>query len=254
LSVPLNNLESRLRFTLGYQLQDQKALSPLRNGLFNGVAVFQGRRDNAFATLAFSDSLKYPWSVSHEEGRNLSVTAKYYGPETGSDLSSREYLADYEEFFHLPGGLTSHHVLVARLSGGIADGDLTPQQAFQLGGLRSFLNPFALRGYPERSETGKYVATGTLEHRFPAWYILRGFGSKPIFLDRLHGATFVDAGQVWDDNRSFRSDRIKVGAGLEARLDMTIGYWARLTPAIGYAHGFNQGGEDRLYFTIYVDL
>ena len=146
-------------------------------------------------------------------------------------------------------------MLLARLAGGIAEGDLIPQQAFQIGGLYSFLNPFALRGYPERAEGGKNVATGTLEYRFPAWYALHGFDTKPFFLDRLHGAIFVDAGQVWGgDSQSFRSDRIKVGAGTEIRCDMTLGYWLKLTPAIGYARGFNQDGESMIYITIYANL
>lgn len=253
-AIPLNYLESSYRLLLGYQIQDQQALSRLQGGLFNGLPVFQGRRDNLFAGVEFGNSLKYPASVSHEEGRTVSLRYTYYSRDLGSDLNSREYSAAYAEYLRLPGSALSHHVLFLSLAGAVAEGDRTVQQAFQLGGLGSILNRFPLRGYPARFETGKYVATGTLEYRAPVRELLRGFGTKPFFFERLHGAIFTDAGQVWDDQRSFKLDHVKVGAGLEARLDMTFGYWLKITPAIGYAHGFNQGGEDRAYFTIYVNL
>ncbi len=253
-SVPLNFLESSYRFFFGYHLQDQSARSSLQDGLFNGLPVFQGRRDNIFAGIEFSDALKYPYSVSHEEGRTISLTYRNYSRQRGADLDGEEYLASYTEYLRLPSRPLRQHVLVCTLKGGIATGERTAQQAFQLGGEPGPPDQFSLRGYPARFETGKYVATGTLEYRAPLLYLLRGFGANPLFLDRLHGAVFTDVGEVWDDQSSFKPGRLKVGAGVEERLDMTLGYWLKITPAIGYAHGFNEGGEDRIYFTIYANL
>lgn len=253
-SVPLNFLESSYRLFFGYHLQDQSALSSLQNDQFNGLPVFQGRRDNIFAGIEFADNLKYPYSISHEEGRTISFTYRNYSRQRGSDLDGEEYLAAYTEYLRLPSQPLRHHVLTYSLNGGVATGERTVQQAFQLGGEPGNLVQFPLRGYPARFETGKYVATGTVEYRAPLWYLLRGFGTKPFFFDRLHGAVFTDVGEVWDDQRSFKLDRLKVGAGVEGRFDMTLGYWLKITPAVGYAHGFNQGGEDRIYFTIYANL
>lgn len=84
--------------------------------------------------------------------------------------------------------------------------------------------------------------------------ILRGIGTVPAFLEKVHGAMFVDAGQVWDGDRTFHGNDTKLGAGVELRADMTIGYWAKVTPAIGFAHGFNRDGENQLYFTLYLGL
>lgn len=122
------------------------------------------------------------------------------------------------------------------------------------GGTPSDLNPYPLRGYSSRSVTGKYVATGTVEYRAPIYNPLRGFGTLPFFFEKLHGALFVDAGRVWDDDNDFDSNDWRVGAGVEARLDLTLGYWAKLTPAVGFAHGFDQDGENQIYFTVYIDL
>ncbi|GFO64249.1 BamA/TamA family outer membrane protein [Geomonas paludis] len=255
-SIPINRLESHYRLLAGYEIVDQKALSTLSpDGTLYGVPVFQGRRDNVFAGIDFDDVLKYPYSVSSEEGRRISLLYRYYARDLGSDINLSEYSATYEEYLRLPLASPRHQVLYLRLSGALADGDLQyGQEAFQMGGPPSDLNKFPLRGYPVRSMAGKYIATGTLEYRAPIMYPLRGFGTVPAFAEKLHGALFVDAGQVWDDRRSFHGDETRIGAGFELRADVTLGYWVKVTPALGYAHGFNKGGEDQIYFTLYLGL
>lgn len=249
--VPINYLESHYRFVIGYHFQKQEALSSLTDDKFNGVDIFQGRRNNIFVGVEFSNSLQYPYSVSHEEGRRISLLYRYYGKESGSDLNSREYIASYEEYLLMP--YLKHHTIYLKLKGAISGGDRINQQAFQLGGY-SPSTEFPLRGYPSRFATGKYAAIGTLEYRAPVWYILRGVNTKPFFWDRLHGAVFTDIGEVWDDTNGFSSRRLEVGSGMEVRFDMTLGYWLEITPTLGIAHGFNQDGETTIFFTIYTNL
>lgn len=251
LMVPVNFLESGYRFSIGYHLQKQEELSTPDNGL--RFSLFEGKRNNLFAKIEFSNALKYPYSISHEEGRTMSLTHRYYSNETGSDLYSREYIASYTEYLLMPSEFLRHHVVYLNLKGAASEGERTLQQAFQLGGYLP-QSEFPLRGYPSRFETGQYIATGTLEYRAPIKYIFSGPGTKPFFWDRLHGAVFADIGEVWDDDAGFTSDKLKVGAGAEARLDMTLGYWLRITPTIGFAHGFNEDGETTVYFTIYTNL
>ncbi|MBU5612433.1 BamA/TamA family outer membrane protein [Geomonas azotofigens] len=255
-SIPINRLESHYRLLAGYEIVDQKALSTLQpNGTLYGVPVFQGRRDNVFAGIDFDNVLKYPYSVSSEEGRRVSLLYRHYSRDLGSDINLSEYSATYQEYLRLPIKSPRHQVIYLRLAGAFADGDLQyGQQAFQLGGPPSDLNKFPLRGYPLRSMAGKYVATGTVEYRAPIMYPLHGVGTVPAFAEKLHCALFADAGQVWDDRRSFHADETRVGAGVELRADLTLGYWAKVTPALGFAHGFNKGGEDQIYFTLYLGL
>ena len=255
-SYPINFLESRYLFSGGYQFQDQRALSTLdASGRFNGLTVFQGRRDNLFAGLSFDSVLRYPYSISSEEGRRISLQYSRFDRAIGSDQDFAEYSARYEEFLRLPLSSPRHQIIYLRLSGALSDGNLKyGQQAFQIGGVPSDLNPYPLRGYAERSVTGKYVATGTLEYRAPLFYPLRGFGTLPAFAEKVHGALFVDAGEVWDDANAFSASKAKVGAGIEARLDLTLGYWLKITPALGFAHGFGSGGENQVYLTVYLGL
>lgn len=252
MSVPLNRIEKKYIFTLGYEMQEIDTLSVPLN---SGDLVFSGRKDNLFAGIEFSNSLKYPYSISHEEGRRAGLLHRYYSKETGSDLNSREYIASYAEYIKLPTDYLKHHVAYIGLTGAVSQGERALQGAFQIGGVPSVNQTwYPLRGYRPGFAVGQYLATGTLEYRAPLKYIFKGNGTRPFFYDRIHGALFIDAGEVWDDNTAFTSDKMKVGAGMEARLDMTLGYWLRITPALGVAKGLNQGGETMVYLTIYSNL
>ncbi|MGZ8450163.1 MAG: peptidase S9, partial [Candidatus Deferrimicrobiaceae bacterium] len=175
-----------------------------------------------------------------------------YSGRAGSDIVAREYIGSWEEYLSLPAERLRHHVVAMRLRGGISDGERTTQNSFQLGGPPDSLREFPLRGYPSRFQAGKYVATGTLEYRMPVYYLFRGPGTAPVFLDRMHAAAFVDAGEAWGEGVPFSYRRVKVGAGVEARADLTLGYWLKIEPAIGFARGFDAEGEAQAYFTIGV--
>ena len=249
---PVNFLESHYLVNVGYQLLDQKALD--FSSSLTGQ-VFQGRRDNLFAGITFDNSLRYPYSISPEKGRTISLNYRRSLREIGSDVNVSECAADYQEFLAMPTETLKHHVLYLRLAGAFSEGDaVLGQQIFQIGGAPSMQNKYPLRGYPDRSQTGKYLATGTLEYRAPLFFPMRGYQTLPAFLEKVHAALFVDAGEVWDDHNTFDGNRLKVGAGIEARTDVTIGYWAKITPAIGYGHGFTSGGENQVYLTIYVNM
>ncbi len=255
-SYPFNFLESRYSISAGYQLQDLRALSTLDSrGSFNGVTVFQGRQDNLFAGVSFDNVLKYPNSISSEEGRRIALEYRRFDRNIGSDIELSKYSAEYQEFLPLPLGTQKHHALYLRLAGALADADVKyGQESFQIGGTPSDLNTYSLRGYPARSETGRYVATGTLEYRAPLFFPMRGPGTLPAFAEKIHSAVFVDAGEVWGDHSPFSSNKAKVGAGVELRTDVTLGYHLKVTPALGFAHGFNRGGENQVYFTLYLGL
>jgi hypothetical protein len=255
-SYPINFLETRYELSAGYQFQDQSALSTLDSaGRFHGISVFQGRRDNLFAGVSFDNVLRYPFSVSSEEGRRISLLYRRYDRALGGEQDYSELSARYQEYLRLPTESERHQILYLRLAGAVSDyNQKFGQQAFQTGGIPSDLNPYSLRGYPSRSQSGKYLATGTLEYRTPLFYPMHGAGTLPFFFEKVHGALFLDAGEVWDDSRRFAADRLQVGAGVEARLDLTVGYWVKVTPALGFARGLRAGGENQVYLTIYVDL
>ncbi len=250
ISIPINSLESRYSMIAGYHAEKMQRLTAIRGRTRNGLDVYEGRRDNVFAGIEYKSALKYPYSISREEGRNISMLYKNYSQKSGSGLNKREYSADYDEFI----GVGRHHVVYLNLRGATSDGDLIAQQAYQLGGIPPIGSNYPLRGFAPGFETGSSVVRGTLEYRFPAKYIFRGWSTRPVFIDRLSLALFTDAGNVWGYKKRFDWNDFEVGMGAEARLNMALGYKLRITPAIGIAQGIAGGGETQVYFTIYTDL
>ncbi len=249
-AVPINFVESKYEFVAGYEWDKVEPISDVGGRRVGGLDVFEGRRNSLFLGMEYQGALKYPYSISREEGRNIVLLYRDYSDQLGSELSRRQYSADYEEFV----GVGSHHVLYLNLRGAHACGDATAQQAFQLGGNSVGTTAYPLRGFPSGFERGDSIATGTAEYRFPIAYFLRGWGTKPFFWDRLHAAAFADAGNVWGDNKGFHGKDVSVGIGAEARLDMVLGYKIRLTPALGVARGVTGNGETQVYLTIYGGL
>lgn len=243
--------DTRFSLSLGGRFDRVTALTDLSEAPFDNAAVlpFRGNRGGFVASASFVDAVRYRYSISPEEGREVTLSFRNDSRSLG-DLSRREWTARWTEFLGMPGELLRHHVLVAELRGGLSDGDRTLQGAFQLGGPPSLLSAFPLRGYPSRFEPGSRAATATAEYRFPAWSLYRGPGTAPLFLHRIHGTVFADTGETWGDGIAFSGGRLKTGVGTEVKADVTLGYWLRLTPGIGFAYGLNEDGEAQLYFRL----
>jgi Tol biopolymer transport system component len=251
LSVPLySTVESKLSLIAGYNYKKLRHLTSIKDRTVDGLQVYEGRRDNVFLGLGYGDALRYPYSISREEGRNVAVIYRKYLEDPGNGLDQNECSIDYNEYI----GLKKHHVLYLNLKGAWSDGDLIAQQAYQIGGTPSDFNVYSIRGFAPGFETGRHVIKGTLEYRFPITYIFRGWGTKPFFWDRVHLAAFADAGNVWGYNKGFRVKDFSAGIGAETRMDMVLGYKLKITPAVGIARGVTEDGETQVYLTIYTEL
>lgn len=251
ISIPLySTLETELRLMAGYKYEKVKHLSDVYNRRIDTLEVYEGRKDNVFIGLGYSDALKFPYSISKEEGRNVSLIYRRYDKDLANGLDRNELAFDYDEYI----GLKRHHVIYLNMKGAWSDGDLIAQQAYQLGGAPATSNEYSIRGFSSAFKTGRHVIKGTLEYRLPIKYILRGWNTKPFFWDRVHMAAFADAGNVWGFHKGFDVSDISAGVGVEARMDMVLGYKLRITPAMGIARGVTDNGETQAYITIYTEL
>jgi Tol biopolymer transport system component len=227
-----------------------------------GVAPADSDKDNMVGLGLSLDSADYhPRSVSRSGGRNIAVVAED-SSSLGGDYSGQIYRLDWREFIRT-GGET---VLGVRASGGWGtdrprDFELggetnnTGAGALLLGTPGSIFNvrDFNLRGYPDGSLTGPGFWLGSLEFRFPIARLERGFWTWPIGLHQLHASVFVDAGSVWDEP----TDRFRDaswGAGVEFNTEIVLAYYLRMPISLGYAHGFDTGGDDRLYLRLGVSF
>ncbi len=207
--------------------------------------------------VVFDSTGFQPLNVSRADGREITVVAES-SDAFGGDFTGQVYRLDYREFVRLRG----EHVLALRLAGGW--GTESPR-SFRLGGEdeefgvgSSILGSpgevlfgrrdFPLRGYREGSGalTGRRMALGSLEYRFPIRRLERGLWGAPVGIHQLHGSVFADAGDAWDVGDE--PEDVLVGAGVEFHTEFILGYGMWLPITLGYAHGFDgTEGDDRFY-------
>lgn len=196
---------------------------------------------------------QYRDSVSAEWGLSASARLRVADRQLLSDVDIREVFVDVRAFQPVPG--LGNHVVAAYLTGG-ATFDDRPGSLFFLGGFvnRSLLDDLltgrrsaggTLRGFPIGHVVGDGLAALTLEYRLPLLEIERGLETLPVFIDRLHGAVFVDTAAAFDARPT--TSAFATGLGAELRLHVTLGYYGSYLVRAGYARGLTTGGVDQPY-------
>ncbi|MEX2466886.1 MAG: hypothetical protein WD995_08240 [Gemmatimonadota bacterium] len=178
------------------------------------------RLGEARATASFSTVRSYPFQVGGSKGvdlylsgrtrRELAIPDSLQGV-VGSDRSVDDLIGRVRGYVPLGGPGHASHVLAVQLSAGMARGPNAPGGHFDVGGASGRLEAltglalyggvpifFSVRGYPADSRLGRHAWTASGEYRFPLRLVHRGLGAWPLYLGRVVGALFVDAGDAWD--------------------------------------------------------
>lgn len=233
------------------------------------------------ATVGVSTLQGYALSISPERGVYATLTGegrRYTEPFAGEDeAQGYERLTARARGFHplaLPG--FARHVLGVRASVAGEHGRRAP--GLEVGGTDgssvalapgAAVGPgddvdFPVRGYPAGAQLGDRAFSASAEYRFPLMLVERGRRVLPVFLDRLWGAAFVDAGAAWCVETCVagtvgepRSARPLWSAGAELATELQLGYAAALTVRGGVAMPFsrvefNQGVFARPGAKLYV--
>lgn len=203
---------------------------------------------------SYSDSERYLWSVGPERGMSLGVAFDWTDPMLASDFSGFVIATDLTRYFLMP--WASHHSLALHLGAGTSSGTYPGRGAFFLGGFTEFpivdtlrnqliQGGYVLRGYPVVAQFGSNYGLLNAEYRFPIVNIDRGPSTLPVFLNRITGDVFSDWGTAFNDANDAR---FKLGSGAEIQFESTMGYIAQFIFRLGYAHGWQSLGTDKLYF------
>ncbi|HUH12495.1 MAG TPA: hypothetical protein VMK65_05275, partial [Longimicrobiales bacterium] len=263
--------------TLGVELVDDHRV--LRNAP-EGVAFAEGadvrdRLVGAVGRASWANTRAQAFSISREDGVQLSLTARRRwdtDPAPARDsLPGRD--ASYLELAPWSAAYRSlrlfgfaDHVLAARASGLWRDGRFAPRSAVggasgggqELGigdalGESLFL---PVRGHDAGARRGTRAWSASLEYRFPLLLVGRGVRLWPVFLDRVSGALFADAGDGWcapEQERpgcSARAEQPLTSAGAELSLDGLLLYNAYLRVRTGVAVPLRPGGDPLLYLRL----
>ena len=255
LTIPIIKTQQQHALMIGYRRQTISSLTDLAGSSPSSVVPAEGVLASGRASYIYNDSRRYSFSISPEQGRTVALGYERFAESLGSDFELEKYTADWHEYINFP---WPHHVLQARVFAGTSTGQKLPQRAFQLGGdspgdvaLSIDNQDVYLRGYPANEFRGQKAALASLEYRFPIVNIEHGGGQTPLFLRRLHGAVFAEAGNAWDEG-AFHGSDAKRAVGAEARLDLDLAYRLPLTLRIVVAKGLDDQGESQAYLGLWV--
>ncbi len=255
--TPLLRFRSQHYLSAGYQWREISRLSSLPPWTgYAGILPAEGVLASGRASYLFNNARQYGFSISPEQGRTIELGYERMDASLGGDYELDKYTADWHEYINFP---WTHHVLLARAFAGASTGEVIPQRAFQLGGdnpgdatISIGEQSVYLRGYPGNAFRGRKIALGSLEYRFPVKNLEIGPNTKPVFLRRIHGAVFFEAGNAWD--RTFYGSELKRSAGIEARLDTYFSYFLPITFRLVAVRGFDEDGEGLVYFDLWMPL
>jgi hypothetical protein len=254
LTFPFLSVESRWQIQTGVVTEKESDSWRAANAL-----PARDTKDNLLGVgLTFNNSNYYPLSFSRVDGRAVSATAETSNV-LNSDFEGSVYTLDWREFLRF----NQTQVLALRFVQGWGTDRPRP---FQLGGSGvSSLNldvgtpvtaspfnhrDFGLRGYDDGflALTGRRMQLLSAEWRFPLRRVERGYMAPPAALDQFFGAFFVDSGDAWFQGSS--PDKYYTGAGFELGGDVRLFYHLPLRVILGYAHGFDDPGENQAYIRL----
>ena len=171
---------------------------------FHGTTAYPGLS----ASGTWSNVQRPTLSISREDGVVLSGSARQRWRRGTEGLSTRTFIGATSAYksLDLPG--FAHHVIAARIAGGYADDRAI--SSLSVGGISGSSvdlgsgytvgdspRTFGVRGFSPSTERGIRAFSGSAEYRFPIAAPGRGIGWIPLFLDRVSGDVFGDAGRAY---------------------------------------------------------
>jgi outer membrane protein assembly factor BamA len=261
--LALDRWRSGHSFAAGYSLELRRphTLPSLRPDDARPALPDSGPTGSLVLSWSHSNVRAFRDSVSIERGRRLFARLRASHPGLLSAARLIEISGDYRQYLPVP-ALPSH-VWFVSVRGGLARGDIDKRRTWLLGGLPRgslFLDAWTgarygagyLRGYPDAVDAGDGYLLATCEWRFPVLEVQQGLFTAPVFVDRVRGVAFADAGLVFDDVP--RGTAVKRGIGAELLMDTVVFYLLPLDFRLGIARGLDRGGLDaQVYFVLGVD-
>lgn len=217
-------------------------------------------RGGVRAGLLWQSLSQKGFEISPEKGGVFRLSHSKYLPELGNQVYDKTDLGASTNLSKIShpkalGWMPDRHVLALatnvswlpgldRLLLGPSSISL-PVESIALGAAST---SFVMRGYPTGTFLARKYVRASAEYRFPIANRYEGFGTKPGFLRRWHGAVFADAVTVEGAFYDFQLDGYRTSqfgdlyssVGLEARLDSTLFYHLPVQFILGVHMGFDE--------------
>ena len=102
-----------------------------------------------------------------------------------------------------------------------------------------------LRGYAPNTVVGDQYHLFSAEYRSPLVWIEHGYATFPVYIRRIYGAVFGDAGDAFFG--ALDPEKTRYGVGVELHLQMNLVYYIDTEVQLGFARGLSTGGSDHIY-------
>lgn len=248
--------------TAGLEIR-RRALTPA-DPRFDLPAVLRPHLTEYGADLQFrhSTARAYPFSISPERGWRAALRARAFRVAEDPHLWFASLRARLRAYVPIHAFGFARHALAVQLAGAASIYDGRPE-LFALGGIPGDSEPLLpglslgdvdsdhpVRGFAEGVAVGDRVAAASLEYRFPIALVSRGLGLTPIYVDRLSGGLFLDAGAAWAPGTGSR--RELAAAGVEASLDLIFSHSVLYRLRGGLARRLHARPGTRLGWEVYA--
>ena len=248
-----NTLDSSLYFGAG------AASEAINKQAIKGAGTDQTSNNKISGGIVqYDNSHYYKNSISAVDGRRVQLLSESYDLLGGSNFSGKAAMLDWNEYI----ALGSNHALHFRFLRAEGDAGIRP---YRLGSTSELLSKiggetglgrrdFPLRGYPAglAALSGNNIGLLSAEWKIPLAYHYVGWFVPPLGIGRESLTLFADSGDAWNQGEVIQ---YKTGIGMEWNIEFLAGYdLLKLATTIGYAHGLDQGAEDRIYFRMSLPL
>lgn len=225
----------RQSVTMGYEFIHLSNISSLE---ILTVKPSLGNLSGLGLSYRYSSLRAFAYSVAPEQGVDVTLAAKNYSKEMGSNYNIMSYSANGSAYLKT---LLPHNVIGLSAQGNLNYGDTMVQSGFSF-------NYLSLRGYPAKLLPGTKAAKTSLEYFFPLGYPENGFGYGSTFIDRLWATLFFDMGGATYGAISTFPWKRSYGAEMSLQ---TINAWntVPILFKVTYAMGIDAGGEEQMSFT-----
>jgi len=202
---------------------------------------------------SYNDTESYQSSISPEIGSSFSLSYQHANKILGSDLTFSKLLFDGRKYFPLSG---QNQVMALRLVVGATSKGLNEKEQFHLGGntsnteLSSINNSsFPLRGFSS-SFNGANLLCSSLEYRFPIKTVEKkvGFDWASIFLERISGTLFLDAGHAWEGSFIPIHHKINASVGAELIFKFNSAHNSPFNITLGAGKPITESSQFHFYF------
>jgi Tol biopolymer transport system component len=200
----------------------------------------------------YSNAHQYRFDVAPVEGRVIGFHTDAQSKSLFADRDLTRVLGYWFEYFGNPPQTWS---LRSKLVLGSAFGEAAPD-AFVLDDEPGLLG---VRGYADASGPARSVLAAGLQFRAPLWWVERGIGTGPLFLQNINAAVFANFGltSAWPApaNCNLQTadsllSHARLGVGAELRTDLILAHLLPVSFTAGCGFGLNPLWSYRLYFGV----